>query len=132
MSCPGLKSSDHHKSDRAGRGAIDFVATGFSHAATATDSVLFHRISSAHAIMESTTPRKFKSNLLAALDLTPSLDNIQNISPMLTRTKRKQTPGSPDPRQPKRIADAVRSNVPGLENILCGCFRTINITPDLI
>ncbi|KAF9649722.1 hypothetical protein BDM02DRAFT_3186073 [Thelephora ganbajun] len=66
--------------------------------------------------MEPATPRKFKSNVLAALDVKPNLD------PLPTQTKRKQTPGSPDPRQPKKVAAGIRSNIPGLENVL---FSTI-------
>jgi len=80
---------------------------------------------SAHATMESATPKKPKSNLLAALDLKPGPDNFENYYPPLTQAKRKQTPGSPDPRQPKRVADAIRSNVPGLENVIRGCLESL-------
>jgi hypothetical protein len=82
--------------------------------------------------MESATPKKFKSNLLAALDLKPNPNELEDYNPLLTQMKRKQTPGSPDPRQPKRAAATVRSNVPGLENLVCRCPRVINSTRDLI
>ena len=103
-----------------------------SHAATVIDPLPVRRISSTRTTMESATPKKFKSNLLAALDLKPDLDDAENLNPLLTQLKRKQTPGSPDPRQPKRTTTSVRSNIPGLENTLCGCSRTVNSTPDLI
>ena len=76
--------------------------------------------------MESTTPKKFKSNVLAALDVKPSINDLENYIPVLTRTKRKQAPGSPDPRQPKRVVDGIRSNIPGLENVPCGCSGAIS------
>ena len=82
--------------------------------------------------MESATPKKFRSNLLAALDIRPGPDDLENRSPLLTQTKRKRTPGSPDPRQPKRVADAIRSSIPGLESVICGCSGVINSAPDLI
>ena len=76
--------------------------------------------------MGSATPKKFKSNLLAALDVKPGPDDFENYNPLPTQAKRKQTPGSPDPRRPKRVADAIRSNVPGLENVMCKRFGAIN------
>jgi len=82
--------------------------------------------------MESATPKKFRSNLLAALDVKPGLDGLENYNPLLTPAKRKQTPGSPDPRQPKRVADAIRSNIPGLEDLIGWCSGVINSTLDFI
>lgn len=70
--------------------------------------------------MESATPKKFKSNVLAALDLKPNVDDLENHNPLLTQMKRKQTPGSPDPRQSKRVQAGISSNIPGLENVLRG------------
>lgn len=125
---PGQSTRSDHMSD----GTIDSgcAAFSYSHAPAATDPYL-HRISSTRTTMESTTPKRFKSNLLAALDFKPNLDNLEN-NPLLTQTKRKQTPGSPDPRQPKRVAAASRSDIPGLENIVCGCSRTVCSMRDLI
>ena len=82
--------------------------------------------------MESATPKKFKSNLLAALDVKPGPGDFENYNPLLARAKRKQTPGSPDPRQPKRVAEAIRSIIPGLENAVCGCSGVFSLTRDLI
>jgi len=82
--------------------------------------------------MESVTPKKFKSNVLAALNVKPDLGDLENYYPPLTQTKRKQTPGSPDHRQPKRVAAGIHSSIPGLENVLRGCPGVINLTVDLI
>ena len=82
--------------------------------------------------MESASPKKFKSNVLAALNVKPDLDDFENYNPLLTQTKRKQTPGSPDHRQPKRVATGTHSNIPGLENVLRGCPGVINWALDLI
>ncbi|KAF9784773.1 SNF2 family N-terminal domain-containing protein [Thelephora terrestris] len=68
--------------------------------------------------MESATPKRFKSSVLAALDVKPNPENFEIFNPFPTQRKRKLTPGSPDPRNPKRVASGVRPNIPGLENIL--------------
>ena len=72
--------------------------------------------------MESATPKHFKSSVLAALDVKPNPENFEIFNPFPTQRKRKLTPGSPDPRNPKRVASGVRPNIPGLENILCRRF----------
>jgi len=72
--------------------------------------------------MESATPKKFRSNVLAALDVKPSIEYLENYNPSLTQTKRKKAPGSPDPRRPKRVADGIQPNIPGLENVIRGCY----------
>lgn len=82
--------------------------------------------------MEPATPPKFRSNVLAALDFKPDLDGLNNCSSLLNRTKRKQAPGSPDPRRPKRITAGVRLNIPGLENETCGCSSVRQSKTDLI
>jgi hypothetical protein len=75
--------------------------------------------------MEPVTPTKFKSNVLAALDFKPDLGDLNNYNPLPNRTKRKQTPGSPDPRQPKRATAGTRLNIPGVENDVCGCLASL-------
>lgn len=75
--------------------------------------------------MESATPTKFKSSVLAALDFKPSLDYLESHKPVLAQTKRKHTPGSPDPRQPKRVAAGVQPDVPGLENVIRECYASL-------
>ena len=84
--------------------------------------------------MESATPKKFKSNVLAALDVKPDFNDLQSNNPLPTpnKRKRKQTPGSPDPRQSKRTTGIIRSDIPGLENVLRGCSNVINLTWDLM
>jgi len=82
--------------------------------------------------MVSATPKKFKSNVLAALDFKPDPDDSEDHNPLLTQTKRKQTPGSPDPRQPKRAPASIQPNIPGLGNVLCRCFGVINLAWDPI
>jgi len=82
--------------------------------------------------MESATPKKFKSNILAALDLKSSIDDLENLNPLPSQTKRKKAPGSPDPRQPKRVAAGVRSGIPGLENVIRGYSSVVNSIWDLI
>lgn len=68
--------------------------------------------------MDSATPaKKYKSTVLAALDLR-SGEDLENHNLSLTRKKRKRTPGSPDPCQRKRTVAGIRSNIPGFENIL--------------
>jgi hypothetical protein len=110
------------ESDRSGTGrtrgpdgVIDSPVTRVSHARG--DLLLCFPT---FTTMESATPKKFKSNVLAALDVKPNLGDPENYHLLLTQTKRKQTPGSPDPRQPKRPAASFRPNIPGLENIPCG------------
>ena len=76
--------------------------------------------------MESATPKKFRSNVLAALDVGPSVGDLGNYSPLLTQRKRKPAPGSPDPRQPKRAAVGIRSDIPGLESVPCECSSAIS------
>lgn len=76
--------------------------------------------------MESTTPQKFKSNVLAALDLKPSIHDLEDYNPFLTQAKRKRVPGSPDPRRPKKVATGTRSNIPELENVPCGCSGVLS------
>jgi hypothetical protein len=103
-------------------------AARVSHATAEIDFTIGHlrRESSTFATMESATPKKFKSNVLAALDVGPGIDDLENYNPLLTHMKRKQTPGSPDPRLPKRAAAGVRPSIPGLENVPCGCSSDIS------
>lgn len=75
--------------------------------------------------MDSTTPKSFKSNVLAALDVTPNFDDFEISNPFSTQRKRKRAPDSPDPRNPKRVTSVVRPNIPGLENVLCRHFSII-------
>lgn len=83
--------------------------------------------------MESATPtKKFKSSVLAALDLRSSAEDLENHNLLLTQTKRKRTPGSPDPRRPKRTAAGIRLNIPGFENIIGEHSAVICLTRDPI
>lgn len=111
-------------------------AARVSHATTAIDShtplTTFRRESSTFMAMESATPKKFKSNILAALDLKSSIDDLETFNPLPSQTKRKRAPGSPDPRQSKRVAASVRSSIPGLENVICESSSVVNSTWDLI
>lgn len=76
--------------------------------------------------MESATPKRFISNVLAALDVEPSVGTPENYNSLLTQTKRKQNPGSPDPRRSKKVAPGIRPSIPGLENVVCGCPSIIS------
>lgn len=76
--------------------------------------------------MESAAPTKFKSSVLAALDVKPEIDGLEDYNPLLSLMKRKRNPGSPDPRRSKRVAAGTRSNIPGLENDICWCSSVIS------
>ena len=83
--------------------------------------------------MDSAIPaKKYKSTVLAALDLRSSVEDLENLNLPLTRTKRKRTPGSPDPRQRKRTVAGIRSNIPGFENVLGERSADVCLTYDLI
>jgi hypothetical protein len=91
-------------------------AARVSHATAEIDFTIGHlrRESSTFTTMESATPKKFKSNVLAALDVKPGIDDLENYNPLLTHTKRKQTPwlsGSSPAKKGRRWCPAEYSGV---------------------